>query len=352
MNSAAVCTEKCSTKGNPLSGLKAVGGRIADSLKTVAKNNAAMFAGFSMLTAPALAVDTSLRDTIGSSNNTTLDSVGQAGEQVTATATRGPRVSPSGITLELPPNSKCQLKSLSFVFGCKSSVATPGTDLYSDRQLFNGTGTFKFSVHSGPVETLAGKTEGDIYNEILTPSTFSSVMPWGTTTNNPYSLTKVLPLYHATISLAGVPAIETGPEGKKIFIKMYTLSDDYNKQTRFLTIYSKDETSIQDVWVNSTSAGYLITQSTANGSTAFATEFIVDVVTAAPPLICRLEKIDDKWALCWQESLGTNCLIQMKEDLTGAWRNLIGAPQEIRDGKVINFIPTEPEKCFFRIVTE
>jgi hypothetical protein len=360
MNSVAISTEKCPTNGNPLSVLRAVGGRIAQSLKTTAlsvvNSQAGMFAGLSMLTAAwsgtALATEVVLRDTIHDTPATTLDSVGQGATQFSMPAPNGPIVSAAVIVLDLPANKKCTLKSFSFVFACKAGKSTPGVDPYSSGQLFNGLGSFNFSIQSGTLESLVDNVAGD-YTETLTPTTFSSVMPWGSSTNNPYSNTKVLPLFHGTITPDHAPSYTTGPNGQKLFIKPYTVSDDTGAFNRFLLMYAKGATNVQDVAIiGGTEARYVTPERIGINSSAFATEFTLVVEDLPVELKCTMEKFGEKWAVCWDTVFGTNFTVQRRESFTtGEWLNLTNVTiNTTEDGKK-NFviIPTNSPTAFFRL---
>lgn len=298
-----------------------------------------------------------LRDPIGGSEETTRDSRGNGSLQTPSPVPAGVNVAPSPaqsvISVDLPPNSICRLQNISFVFGCKSLIATPGMDLYDYRQVFNSTAAFKFSVSSGTVESLGGRYTGDIHNETLTPEKFSNVTPWTTTTNNPYG-TAAMPLYYGTIALSEVPAIETGAEGMRVFIKVFTerVENSGNKTTKFLMFYAKNDTTYQDAWVNFSNAGYIEAETTTANSTSFAAKVVADIqpkIVVTPPPACGIERIDGKLAVCWPEDKGTNFSVVVGETLSGPWNKVTDSPVITRDGKNFVIIPTNTPTGYFRL---
>jgi ParB-like nuclease domain len=349
------------------SALKAVGGRIAQSLKTTARSvvssNVAKFAGLSMLTAAssgaALAEQMTLRDTIGTpdvtKNSVAVDSI------------QNPSPRPSGITaapypakatfcVDIPPNSTCKLKDISFVFACKSSVATPGMDLYDFRQLFNGASKLMVRIFDGPVGNLANNYVGEIHNEEISREAFQSVMPWTTSTNNPYSLTKSLPLYLGNISLENAPVIETGAAGKRIFIKVQ--SDKLvTRATELLMLHAKGDKSTQDVLSGVNGSGYITESMNPVESTAFASKVTADVTqkVVLPPLVCELKQIGDSKAVCWDTVFGKNYTVQMRESFTtGEWLNLTNVTVNTTEDGKKNFviIPANSSSAYFRLAQD
>jgi hypothetical protein len=361
MNNAAVCTEKYSTKGNPLSALKAVGGRVVDSLRA---KSGAIATGLSLLAAASsgtvLAEQMTLRDTIGTPD-VTKDSIAVDSIQI-------PSPRPSGITaapypakatfcVDIPPNSTCKLKDISFVFACRSSVATPGMDLYDFRQLFNGTSKLMVRIFDGPVGNLANNYVGEIHNEEISREAFQSVMPWTTSTNNPYSLTKSLPLYLGNISLENAPVIETGAEGKRIFIKVQ--SDKLvTRATELLMLHAKGDKSTQDVLSAVNGSSYITESMNPVESTAFASKVTADVTqkVVLPPLVCELKQLGDSKAVCWDTTFGTNYVVQMIGSLLQTnqfgleWEDLAVAPALSPAGaRYCVDIPTNSPTAFFRL---
>ncbi len=362
MNNAAVCTEKCSSNGNPLSALKAAGGRIADSLKTAARSvvssNAGMFAGLSMLTAAsgtALATEVVLRDTIHDSPATTQNGkwvrCNQIPDPVPADMLgASPTASAACLAVTIPPNSICSLKNLVFVFGVKSTtpMQSPDEDQYDWRKLFNTyngarTTDVMLQVIEGPSTNLVRRLNGDIYTRSLSESDFESSMSWGSTAAG-IAPGESLPYYRTELSFTGINVIETGDSERTIYIKVSSVAMQSN--ATFM------------VWANTlsdqVSGDVRLTTGTQLNvpATAYAAKVVADIrpkEVAQPVPACGLERIDGKMAVCWPASYGTNYTVGSSTNFT-QW-----GPQEIEkivteNGKNYAVLVTNGASlCFFRL---
>jgi hypothetical protein len=350
MNSVGICTEKCPTNANPLSALKAVGGRIADSLKTAARSvvssNAGMFAGLTMLTAASsgttLATEVVLRDTIRDTPATTQNATWGRGNQTLAT--QGPTV--ATFAVNLPANSVCKLSSFSFVFGSMAGMAAP--DLFDWREIFNTyngsrTTDLRVEVFDGPATNLINRMDGDLYSRSISIDEMATTMPWGSTTNT-YSGRAVSPYNKATISFPDIQNIETGANGKTIYLKICFVKLQ-NKSTFGCLAQATGEPANGDISLGGGSR-LEVPQS------AYAAKVVADIspreITQSVPA-CGLEIINGKLAVCWPASYGTNYNIGSTTNFT-QW-----APQEIEgivteNGKSYAVLKTTGDSsCFFRL---
>jgi hypothetical protein len=118
------------------------------------------------------------------------------------------------------------LSSFSFVFGCKSTVPiqSPSEDQYDWRQIFNTyngqrTTDLRVEVFDGPSTNLVHRMNGDLYSRSITQQEMGTTMPWGSTTVT-YSGRPVVPYNKADIDFLGIELIETGEEGRTIYVKI------------------------------------------------------------------------------------------------------------------------------------
>jgi hypothetical protein len=353
MNSAAVCTEKVLSKGNPLSMLKGVGGRIADSLKTVAKNNAAMFAGLSMLTAAssgtALATEVVLRDTIRDTPATTQDARWLRGSQTTVPAV--PTV--ATFAVQIPSNSVCKLSTISFVFGSMSSM--PAIDVFDWREIFNsreGTRTtdLRLEVFDGPSTNLVNRLTGDIYSRSISQEEMRTTIPWGGTSYS-YSGDESSPYNKATLNFTEIKEIVTGAEGKTIYVKVCFVKLQ-NKSTFGCLALATGEPAGEDIALGSG-------QTLGTPTSALAVKVTADIqpqVVVQPVPACGLEPYKGKLAVCWPASYGTNYVVQMVGSLSQTtqlgfmWEDLAVTPAlSATDAKYCVDIPTNSPTALFRL---
>jgi hypothetical protein len=356
-NAAASCTQQHTANGNPLSALRAVGGRIADSLKTAARSvvssNAGMLAGLSTLVAAssgtALATEVVLRDTIHGTPATTQNAPWERGNQTLATQV--PTVATYAI--KLPPNSSCKLSSFSFVFGSMSSMPAP--DVYDWREIFNtrnGTRTtdLRVEVFNGPATNLINRMNGDLYSRSLTIDDMRSTVPWGSTTNS-YSRRAVVPYNMTTISFSEMQPIETGVDGKTIYLKICFVKLQ-DKSTFGCLAVANGEPVNGDIALDSGVGLY-------EPPSAYAAKVVADIQPIAvvqPVPSCGMEVIDGKLAVCWPESYGNHYVVQIIDSLSQTtqmgfrWEDLAVTPAlSATHAKYCVDIPTNSTTSFFRL---
>jgi hypothetical protein len=350
MNNAAACTERSPSKGNPLDMLQGVGGKIAHSLKrTVTTNAAKMFAGLSMLTAAssgtALATEVVLRDTIHDTPATTQNALWERGNQTPATHI--PTVATYAV--KLPANSVCKLSTISFVFGSASRMPAP--DIYDWREIFNvgadgnRTTDLRLEVFDGPATNLVNRMSGDIYSRSVAKEEMSTTAPWGSTTNS-YTSRAVTPYNQATLSFTNIAEIETGPEGKTVYVKVCFVKLQ-DKSTFGCLAEATGQPVDGDIALDSGTGLY-------EPSSGYAAKIMADVRPKdeiKPMPACGLEPYNGKLAVCWPASFGTNYVVGSTTNFS-EWspQPIEGVFTDAEKGKNYAVLLTNGAgTCFFRL---
>jgi hypothetical protein len=268
-----------------------------------------------------------------------------------------PIASVACLAVTIPANSICTLKSLSYVYGVKSTTPklSPTEDQYDWRMLFNTyndarTTDVRLQVVNGPSTNLISRLRGDLYDRSVTESEMATSMAWGSTPTG-IAPGVTLPLNKAEINFTGISDIVTGDFAQTVYIKM--TAESMQKKTTWM------------VWANTTSdpsGGDISLNFDAElnpAPTALAAKVVADVrprEVVQPVPACGLEIIDGKMAVCWPASFGTNYVVQIigsfsqTTQLGFRWEDLAVAPAlSAAHAKYCVDIPTNSPTAFFRL---